>query len=119
LIVAFRSEAVKQSRGCGETRFGCHWLCRFVCHWLCQCSLRDVDKRFSTGRASGTQKRNGQLFFKFLVAFRSAKGNGEYRRLAATAYLKASHLVLYANQDKSPLVLAPKENVPFGVPVGI
>jgi len=46
--VAVRSEVVKESGGCGETRFGCHWLC--------QCSLRDVDKRFSTGRASGTQK---------------------------------------------------------------
>jgi len=40
-----------------------------------------------------------------IVAFRSAKGNGDYRRLAATAYLKASHLILYANQDKSHLVL--------------
>jgi len=50
-------------------------------------------------------ERNGQLFFKFLVAFRSAKGNGDYRRLAATAYLKASHLILYANQNKSHLVL--------------
>jgi len=43
-----------------------------------------------------------------IVAFRSAKGNGDYRRLAATAYVKASPLILYANQDKSHLVLVGK-----------
>ena len=62
--VAVRSEVLKESRGGGETRFGCHWLC--------QCSLRDVDKRFGTGRASGTQNETDNLFvFKSLVAFRS------------------------------------------------
>ena len=39
-----------------------------------------------------------------IVAFRSAKGIGNYRRLAATAYSKAPHIILYANQDKSHLV---------------
>jgi len=54
---------VKESRGGGETRFGCHWLG--------QCSFGDVAKRFSTGRASGTQNETvNVLFFKSLVAFR-------------------------------------------------
>ena len=54
---------MKESRGGGETRFGCHWLC--------QCSFGDVAKRFSTGRASGTQNETvNVLFFKSLVAFR-------------------------------------------------
>ena len=48
---------VKESRG-GETRF--------VCHWLCLCSLRDVDKRFSTGRASGTQKETDNVVLQVL-----------------------------------------------------
>ena len=56
--------------------------------------------------------------FKSLVSFRSAKGNGNCRRLAATAYLKASHLILYANQDKSHLVhgnkAATKQSQPGG-----
>jgi len=52
---ADRSEAVKQYRGCGETRFAC------------QCSLGDADKQFSdkqfsTGRASGTQNKTDKLF---------------------------------------------------------
>jgi len=55
--VVVRSEAVKHSRGYSQTRFGCHW-----CHWLCQCSLRDVDNRFSTGRASGTRKEADNFF---------------------------------------------------------
>ena len=54
---------MKESRGGGETRFGCHWLC--------QCSLGDVAKRFSTGRASGTQNETDNCFvFKSLVASR-------------------------------------------------
>jgi len=62
-LVTFRFEAVKTSGGCGETRF--------VCHWLCQCSLRNVDERFSTGTASGTQQEtDNSCFFKSLVAFR-------------------------------------------------
>jgi len=52
--VTVPSEVVKDSRGCGETRFRSHWLC--------QCSLRDVDKRFGTGKASGTQNETVNLF---------------------------------------------------------
>ena len=38
---------------------------------LCQCRLRDVDNRFSAGRASGTQNETDNLFlYKSLVAFR-------------------------------------------------
>ena len=67
LYVAVRSAVVNESRGYSENCFGCHWLC--------QCSLRDVDKRFSTGRASGTQNETDQPFLKVLVAFRSEAVN--------------------------------------------
>ena len=60
--VESHSEVVREFHGYSETRF--------ACHWLGQCSLRDLDNRFS----SGTQNDTDNLFlYKSLVVFRSVE----------------------------------------------